>query len=92
MRAEIHNGYTSIFPANEEVDELCHPGAGADTCIWLVIGPNGWECLYYHRGGTSLAGGTLEERWKQGLTVAKKDGCDKVRSSKPVSKGTIVEF
>ena len=92
MRAEIHDGYTSILLTDKEIKELCRPGASADTCIWLAVGVDGFECLYYNRGGTSLAGGTLEKRWKQGLTVAKRDGCDKVRSSKPVPRGTIVEF
>lgn len=92
MKAEIHDGYTSISPTIEEVKELCRPGEGADTCIWLAVGPNGFECLYYNRGGKSLAGGTLEERWKRGLTVAKRDGCSKVRSAKPIPHGTVMEF
>ncbi len=64
----------------EEVKKLCRPGAGADTCIWLVVGAGGFECLYYHREDHNLEGETLEQRWKAGKTVAKRDGCDVVRA------------
>ena len=68
----------------EEVKRLCRPGEGANTCIWLVIGNKGWECLYYCRDeGRNLIGETLEERWKAGETVAKRDGCDVAWSLKP---------
>ncbi len=64
----------------EEVWELCRPGAGADTCIWLVVGADGFECLYFNRAeGRNLIGETLEERWKAGKTVAKRDGCEKIK-------------
>lgn len=65
--------------SKEEVDKLCRPGAGADTCIWLVMGGKGFECLYYNRGAISITGEKLEERWRAGLTVAKRDGCDVMR-------------
>jgi len=80
MRAEIEDLYTTIFQTDEEALEICRPGAGADTCIWLMMGQKGWECCYHDRRGVSLTGETLEERWKKGLTVAKRDGCDKVKS------------
>ncbi|GAJ24049.1 unnamed protein product [marine sediment metagenome] len=61
--------------------KLCRPGAAADTCIWLVVGKGGFSCIYYNRKeGRNLEGETLEERWKKGLTVAKRDGCNVVRS------------
>ena len=79
----IHPDSKIISLDREEALKLCRPGAGADTCIWLVMGTDGWECLYYCRGeGVNLLGETLEERWKKGLTVAKRDGCDVVRSLK----------
>ena len=62
-----------------EVMELCQPGAGADTCIWLVVGKGGFDCLFYNRRVPSLTGEVLEDRWKAGLTVAKRDGCDEIR-------------
>lgn len=63
----------------EEVNKLCRPAAGADTCIWLVVGNKGFECLYYNRRAVSLTGEILEERWRKGLTVAKRDGCDEIK-------------
>ncbi len=73
-------GTVSIHLEDKEASELCRPGAGADTCIWLVMGQDGWECLYYNRAeGRNLLGETLEEKWKAGNTVAKRDGCDEVK-------------
>jgi len=70
----------TIFLDIEEVKRLCRPGAGADTCICLVMGQDGFECLYHNMNeGRNLLGETLEERWKKGLTVAKRYGCDEVR-------------
>ncbi len=94
MRAEIEGWYTLIFLTDEEVKELCRPGTGADTCIWLVMGQKGWECCYHDRRGVNLIGETLEERLQKGLTVAKRDGCDKVKNL-PRSffeKGGVQEF
>lgn len=71
-----------IIPVSkEDTINICKLGQGADCCIWLVIGSKGFECLYHHRHeGRNLEGETLEERWKAGETVAKRDGCDKIRS------------
>ena len=66
----------------DEVKRLCRPGFGADTCIWLVSdldGKGGFMCLYYNRRAVSLTGEVLEDRWKAGLTVAKRDGCEVVK-------------
>ena len=76
---KINNDNKIVSLDIEEVKRLCHPGAGADTCIWLVIGQVGFECLYYNRNtGRNLIGETLEERWKKGLTVAKRNGCAEI--------------
>lgn len=66
----------------EEVWRLCRPGAGADTCVWLVCGGRGFECLFYNRRAVSLTGEILEDRWQKGLTVAKRDGCEEVKQLK----------
>ena len=77
----IHSDGKTISLSREEAMKLCRPGAGADTCIWLVVSEKGFECLYYNRKeGRNLEGETLEERWEKGLTVAKRDGCNVVRS------------
>lgn len=80
MKAIIGAFTTDLYPTHEEVKELCRPGQGADTCIWLMMGADGWFCGYYNRQGISLTGETLEDRWQKGLTVAKRDGCDKVKN------------
>lgn len=78
MIVRIVEGKPLISLEKEEVMRLCRPGAGADTCIWLVVGTEGFECLYYNRGGTNLLGETLEQRWREGKTVAKRDGCPEI--------------
>ncbi len=79
MRIEKREDYTAVLLDKDEVMRLCKPGAGADTCIWLVVGGNGFECLYYNREVPNLLGDTLEDRWRKGLTVAKRNGCDEAR-------------
>jgi len=63
----------TILLDKEEFLKLCKPGEGADTCIWLVAGSEGFECRYYSRP-TGLV-----SRWNQGSTVAKRNGCSEVR-------------
>lgn len=72
----------SIAPVSkDDAINRCKLGQGADCCIWLVAGQKGFECLYYARNeGRNLEGETLEERWKAGKTVAKRDGCDEVKA------------
>ena len=80
MRVEQREDHTAVLLERDEVIRLCKPGADADTCIWLVIGgDDGFECLYYCRNVPNLHGQTLEDRWKKGLTVAKRDGCDEIK-------------
>ena len=79
-KLRIKNNSKIISLTREEAMRLCRPGAGADTCICLVMGQDGFECLYHNMNeGRNLLGETLEERWKKGLTVAKRYGCDEVR-------------
>ncbi len=71
-----------IIPvSDEDVENICKMGHGADCCIWLVMGTKGFECLYHEKHTMSLTGDSLYERWKKGLTVAKRDGCDKMRNA-----------
>ncbi|GAJ17400.1 unnamed protein product [marine sediment metagenome] len=80
MIARKVDGHTIISLDIDEVKRLCRLGAGAETCIWLVCGGKGFECLYYNRNeGCNLIGETLQERWEKGLTVAKRDGCDEIK-------------
>ncbi|GAI79791.1 unnamed protein product, partial [marine sediment metagenome] len=52
----------------------------------------GFECLYHNRRGITLTGETLEGRWKAGLTVAKRDGCDKVKNFSALGKSGVLSF
>lgn len=74
MRIEKNDTDTSIFLTKEEVMELCRPGEGDNTCVWVVVGPEGFECTYYNKPVALL------ERWVEGQTNAKRNGCDKVKS------------
>lgn len=73
MRVTAGDFGTAIYLTGEEVKRLCKPGQGADTCIWLMVGKDGFECGYHNRHPS------LVERWQKGLTVAKRDGCDEIR-------------
>jgi len=76
MRVKVNAWDTDIYPTDEEFKSksLCNIGAGADTCIWLVVAPTGFECLCLHRPPY------LADRLAEGKTVAKKDGCDFVNN------------
>jgi len=73
MKAIVEDFYTTIFPTTDEIKELCRPGEGANTCVWLVAGIKGFECLLHNKPHPLL------KRWQEGLTVAKRDGCEKAR-------------
>ena len=69
-----HQLFLWTFLDSDEFKKLCRPGAGADTCIWAMVGDKGPECGYYNRHPE------LVRRWEAGETVAKRDGCDVVRA------------
>jgi hypothetical protein len=71
-----------VHLTREEVMKQCRPGRGSDTCIWLVSGVDGFDCLFFNRQAKNLLGETLEDRWKAGLTVAKRDGCPEIQELK----------
>ena len=74
MKLEKGDFGTAIFLDSDELKKLCRPGAGADTCVWAMIGNRGPECGYYNRHPE------LVRRWEVGETVAKRDGCDVVKA------------
>lgn len=82
MKAIVHDCYTEIFPTDEEIKTHCGIGQGADCCIWLLVGSQ-FECCYHNKPYTLL------KRWEDGLTVAKRDGCDKVKNFYPMGEGEI---
>ena len=86
MRAIVSDWYTDIQLSPEEFKEHCKPGAGAITCIWVLVGKDGFECCYYHRPHV------LVDRWERGETHAKRDGCEKVKSFQPAGELRIEDF
>lgn len=82
MKVAKYESYTEILPTKEEVEELCRAG---DLCIWLV---NNCECMYYNRPDI------LVSKHRDGDTVGKRDGCDKVRSFDPsgIPPGTVLSI
>lgn len=86
MKAIIHDFYTDIFPTDDEVQELCRPGAGSDTCSWLMVGEGGWECCCLHKPHSLLV------RHLNGEMVAMRDGCDKVHNFSPMELGLGVHY
>jgi hypothetical protein len=81
MIAVVGDYFTDIFLTTDEVAEFCKPGEEANTCIWLLMGPGGWECCC-HRKPSSLVA-----RWENGETTAKRDGCEKVNKMSFVGRG-----
>ena len=67
----------ALHLTSDEVKEFCTPGKGADTCAWLLIGSNGWECCCLHKPKI------LIERFKNKKMVALRDGCEKVNEFEP---------
>ncbi len=76
MEVRIKAFHSEIILDDTEIKELCKIGQGADCCIWLCVGGEGFECLYHNKPLT------LIERLEKGDTVAKRDGCDKVKTLK----------
>lgn len=70
---------TDVYLDDEDVKRLCRPGS-ADTCIWLVMAPGGWECVYFNRPDG------LQDRFDRGETNAKRDGCDEIEPAFAVAK------
>ncbi len=85
MKAIIDDFSTDIILSKEEMMEHCKIGKGGDTCIWVLIGKE-FKCSYYHKPISLL------DRFRQGLTVAKRDGCDKVKNFDDFETGGEIEF
>ena len=77
MKVDMQPSHTDIILDKEEVMAWCRPGEGDDTCIWLLVGPKGFECSVYHKPHVLL------DRWQRGETNAKRDGCDGKGSGPP---------
>ena len=74
MKAVIYDARTEIFPTREEVDSECKIGQGAETCIFLVVGGDGFECHAMNKMPIM----SLIERARRGGTNARREGCERV--------------
>lgn len=54
------------------ITELCRPGRGADTCRFLMGGPDGWECGKHQEFFRQ----ELDRRHEAGSMVARGDNCE----------------
>lgn len=69
MEAVTHDHHTDIRLTHEEAKTRCGLGTGPECCIWLCIGGEGFECLWFNKPPS------LVERLEKGETNAKRDGC-----------------
>jgi hypothetical protein len=83
MKVTVEDRYTEIHLNNTEVEILCKPGQGSNTCILLVCGPKGFGCCSKHQSIIM----SLIDRCKQGLTNAKRIGCKFVDDISPFDLG-----
>ena len=63
-----------IIENKEEVNIHCKPGAGADTCKYLVMSPNGFKCEFQNMN--FLMGLSMRDK----PMVAQREGCDRVNT------------
>jgi len=77
MKALIHSSHTDIFPTMEEVRRFCKPGREDKTCVWMIQDSEGFRCSRHHKGFA------LSDKFRKGLTIAKRDGCDLVNKFDP---------
>ena len=45
MKVIIGEYSSEVFPTNEDVQDICKVGQGADTCMFLTMGSTGWQCV-----------------------------------------------
>lgn len=74
MRAVVYDFHTEIFPDREDIEKLCKIGHGADTCIFLTVSGNGFEC----HGLNKQPIWSLIKRARRGETNAQREGCNTV--------------
>jgi len=60
-----------MINTSEHVVKVCRPGADAETCRYLVMSHDGWECA---RGSGKLEA-YIETLVKQGATTARGVNC-----------------
>lgn len=81
MKVQVNDWNSDGFPTNDEMERVCKIGQGDDCCIWLVAGPNGFECTCCHKPMS------LVKRWEDGHTIAKRNGCETMNTLDTVALG-----
>ena len=80
MKAKINSSMMSmqevfiVIESQEEVYAHCKPGAGTDTCKYLVMSPDGFQCEFQNISFLMK----LEQRERP--MIAQRDGCDRVNT------------
>jgi len=80
MKVNVHSWYTDIVLTFDEVMNLCNPGAGDDTCIFLVGSCEGFQCAYFN-------GPSIPSHMYEGEGNAKRQGCEFVKNIEPSELG-----
>ena len=86
MKAIVYDAHTDIFPTDEEVKQVCKMGQGAECCVWLTVDARGFVCRAMNKPGI------LMDRFRDGKTGAKRDGCDIIRNWSPLGLEGEVEI
>lgn len=81
MKVIVEDWYTEIYLNSIEINILCKPGEGKNTCVWLVCGSKGFECTCKNKPST------LVDKFKNGDTIAKRDGCYFIDDISPIDLG-----
>jgi len=59
--------------SDEHLEKFCKPGKGAETCSYIGLGPDGFEC---QKGGPLQA--AIDKRRAEGSMGAMGDNCEGV--------------
>ena len=65
----------------DDIQTQCKIGQGADTCIWIAMGADGFECLFHERPQMILNA-------RPGMT-AQRDGCEREHTKKAESAALL---
>ena len=90
MKAIIGEYSCSVRPTDEDTHTECKIGQGADTCIFITMSGQGWECVRLHWQQNLQ----LTARADAGTMMSQKRGCDRVNNFHPLGMevGTEVDI
>jgi len=73
MLVDVRCWFTDIYPTFKEMNKLCKPGAGDDTCIFLIGSCEGFQCACKH-------GSLIPSHLYEGEGESKRQGCEFVKN------------